>query len=49
MGRKEEPDIVFLAETKMMEKELGRFRWMLGLANMVAWNAEGRSHGVAMF
>ena len=37
LGRVEDPDIMFLGETRMKEKELGRFRWLLGLANMVAW------------
>lgn len=49
LGRTEDPDVLFLAETKLMEKELERFRWMLGLAHMTAWNPEGRSRGVALF
>ncbi|XP_073359856.1 uncharacterized protein [Aegilops tauschii subsp. strangulata] len=49
LGRVEDPDIVFLAETKMTAKELERFRWMLGLVHMTGWNSEGRSKGVALF
>src|SRR4051812_42857403 len=49
MGRVEEPDILFLCETRLEERELDRFRWMLGLSHMTAWKAVGRSRGVAMF
>lgn len=49
LGRVEDPDILFLCETRLTKKELDRFRWMLGLANMNAWEAEGRSRGVALF
>ena len=49
LGRMEEPDILFLAETKLTVNELERFRWMLGLVHMTAWNPEGRSRGVALF
>uniref|UniRef100_A0A453RSW6 Endonuclease/exonuclease/phosphatase domain-containing protein n=1 Tax=Aegilops tauschii subsp. strangulata TaxID=200361 RepID=A0A453RSW6_AEGTS len=49
MGRLEDPDILFLAETKLIEGELERFRWSLGLANMIAWDPVGRSRGIVMF
>ncbi|KAE8793691.1 lrr receptor-like serine threonine-protein kinase fls2 [Hordeum vulgare] len=49
LGRKEDPDVLFLAETKLSKKELEKFRWLLGLANMIAWNPEGRSRGIVMF
>ena len=49
LGRMEEPAILFLAETKLTEKEMERFRWMMGLTHMVAWNPEGRSRGIALF
>ena len=38
-----------MAEMKLSEKELEKFRWMLGLAHMVVWNPVGRSRGVALF
>ncbi|KAE8782990.1 Elongation factor 1-alpha [Hordeum vulgare] len=44
----EDPDILFLSETKLTEKELEKFKWRLGLGNMVAWSAVGRSRGVAL-
>ena len=49
LGRVEDPDVLFLAETRLTEKELDRFRWTLGLTNMTAWNPVGRSRGVALF
>lgn len=49
MGRMEEPVVLFLCETRLEEKELERFRWLLGLTNMLAWKAEGRSRGVVLF
>ena len=49
LGRVEDPDIMFLCETRMKEKELGRFRWLLGLANMVAWKDEGLGEGWLYF
>lgn len=45
----EDPDILSLAETRLMEKELDSFRWSLGLANMLVWDPVGRSRGIAMF
>ena len=42
MGRAEDPDILFLCETSMTEKELDRFRWLLGLTHMCSWKGEGR-------
>lgn len=49
LGRVEEPNVLFLAETKLSVEELERFRWMLGMAHMTAWSSEGRSRGVALF
>ena len=49
LGIKEDPDILFLAESRMTEEEMEWLRWKLGLASMVAWNPEGRSRGVALF
>ncbi|XP_073357962.1 uncharacterized protein [Aegilops tauschii subsp. strangulata] len=49
LGRVEDPDILFLAETKLSINELERFRWMMGPINMCARNPVGRSRGVALF
>ncbi|XP_044399391.1 elongation factor 1-alpha-like isoform X1 [Triticum aestivum] len=49
LGRVEVPDVLFLCETRLTEKKLGRFRWSLGLANMVAWKDESSGRGVALF
>ncbi|KAE8774717.1 Elongation factor 1-alpha [Hordeum vulgare] len=48
LGRMEDPYILFLSKTKLTEKELEKFKWRLGLSNMVAWSAVGRSRGVAL-
>jgi exonuclease III len=47
--RKVDPDVLFLAETKLHEREMEKFRWMLELPNMCVRNPEGRSRGIAMF
>lgn len=44
----EEPDILFLSETKLDEKRMQRFRWMLGLTNMVVKKCEGQGRGIAV-
>jgi exonuclease III len=49
LKRAEDPDVLFLCETKLDDKEMERFRWLLGLPNMTVKKAEGRSRGVAMF
>lgn len=49
LGRVEGPDILFLCETRMKEKQLGRFRWLMGLPNMVAWKDDSTGRGVALF
>jgi exonuclease III len=43
--REEEPDILFLSETKLTEKEMERFRWSLKMPNMIVQNCRGRSGG----
>ena len=45
----EAPDILFLCETKLTKERMERFRWMLGMTNMVAKSCVGRSGGVALF
>jgi hypothetical protein len=47
--REEEPDILFLSETKLTEKEMERFRWSLKMPNMIVQNCRGRSGGLALF
>ncbi|KAE8805897.1 hypothetical protein D1007_18055 [Hordeum vulgare] len=36
-------------ETKLSDREMEKFKWRLGLSNMIAWSSEGRSRGVALF
>jgi hypothetical protein len=44
-----EPDILFLCETKLKQKEMEYLRWKLDLINMVAVDCVGRSGGLALF
>jgi hypothetical protein len=45
----EEPSILFLTETKLMEKEMERFKWLLNMPHMVVVDSKGRSGGLALF
>jgi exonuclease III len=48
--KEEDPDILFLSETKMTGSRMEGFRWKLGLTNMVAKDClETHGGGVAMF
>ena len=47
--KKEDPDVLFLSETKLNEERLEWFRWKLGMPNMVVKNCEGQSGGLALF
>jgi exonuclease III len=47
--KKEDPDVLFLSETKLDEKRLQWFKWKLGLVNMVAKDCDGQSGGLALF
>jgi exonuclease III len=47
--RQEDPDVLFLCETKMKERNICRFKWLLGMQGMVARDCEGRSGGIVLF
>jgi exonuclease III len=47
--RQEDPDILFLSETKMDKDKVQGFRWKLGLTNCMAKSCEGKSGGLAVF
>jgi exonuclease III len=47
--QKEDPDILFLSETKMDERRIKGLRWKLGLTNMIVKDCVGRSGGLAIF
>jgi exonuclease III len=49
LQKAEDPDILFLSETKLLEKEMERFRWMLNMPNMIMVDCVGRSGGLALF
>lgn len=47
--RSEDPDILFLSETKLNANKMERFKWLLGLPCMVARDSEGKGGGVVVF
>ena len=47
--KKEAPDILFLSETKLDEKGMEKFRWLLGMPHMFVKKCESWSGGLAMF
>jgi hypothetical protein len=49
LQKEEDPDILFLSETKMVRERIQNFRWKLGMTNMVARDCDGRSGGLAIF
>jgi len=49
MQKEEDPDILFLSETKLDRGKIEWLRWRLGLTNMVVKDCEGRSGGLAIF
>ena len=49
LQKEEDPDILFLSETKLDEERIKKFRIKLGMPHMIARKCEGRSGGVAMF
>jgi exonuclease III len=49
LQKKEDPDILFLSETKLDEARMQKFPWKLGLPNMIVKDCEGRSGGLALF
>ena len=49
LQKKEDPDILFLSETKLKKKRMEKFRNMLGMQGMIAKDCDGKSGGLAMF
>lgn len=47
--QKEDPDILFLSETKLDGKRMENFKWRLGMGNMFARDCDGKSGGLALF
>lgn len=47
--KQEDPDVLFICETKMVERNIRRFKWLLGMHGMVARDCEGRSGGIVLF
>uniref|UniRef100_A0A453K4Y3 Reverse transcriptase domain-containing protein n=3 Tax=Aegilops tauschii subsp. strangulata TaxID=200361 RepID=A0A453K4Y3_AEGTS len=49
LQRAEDPDILFLSETKLREKEIEFLRWRWSLVHMVVQDCDGRCGGLALF
>jgi len=49
LQKEEDPDILFLSETKMDERRIESLRWRLGLTNLVVKDYKGTSGGLAIF
>jgi exonuclease III/phage terminase Nu1 subunit (DNA packaging protein) len=49
LQKKEDPDILFLSETKLKGKKMEKFRNMLGLQHMLVKDCVGKSGGLALF
>lgn len=47
--KEEDPDILFLSETKMDLNRIEGLRWWLGLMNLVVKDCRGKSGGLAVF
>lgn len=41
-------DILFLSETKLDGRKMEKFKWILGMSNMVLKDCDGKSGGLAM-
>ncbi|KAJ1259810.1 hypothetical protein BS78_10G184600 [Paspalum vaginatum] len=49
LQKEEDPDILFLSETKLDRNWIDGLRWRLGLTNLVVKNSDGRNGGLAIF
>lgn len=47
--KEEDPDVLFLSETKLDENRIKGLRWKLGLTNMIVKDCSGRGGGLAIF
>lgn len=47
--KREDLDILFLSETKLDERRIKHFKWVLGMKEMVIKDCKGKSGGLAMF
>lgn len=49
LQKNEDPDILFLSETRLDKHRVEKFRSMLGLNNMLVQNNKGTGGGIALF
>lgn len=43
-----DPNVLFLSETKMDERGMQKFKWMLSMGNMTVKECDGKSGGLAL-
>jgi len=49
LQKEEDPDILFLSETKMDSRRMEGLRWKLGMTNLVVKDCKGKGGGLAIF
>ena len=49
LQKKEDPDVLFLSETKLVRARMEWLRWKMGMTNMLVKDCEGQSGGLALF
>ena len=49
LQKEEDPDVLFLSETRMVRGRLEWLRWKMGMTNMIVKDCEGQSGGLALF
>jgi hypothetical protein len=47
--KREDPDVLFLSETKMKRAKLEGLKWKLGMPNVIVKDCDGQSGGLAIF
>jgi exonuclease III len=49
LQKKEDPDVLFLSETKMKRERIEWLKWKLGMPNMIVKDCNGQSGGLVIF
>jgi exonuclease III len=49
LQKSEKAEVLFLSETKLDRRRIEKFRWMLGLSNMVVYDVVGKGGGWLCF
>ena len=49
LKKKDDPDVLFLSETKLKKDKIEWLRWKLGMPNMIVKDCDGKGGGLAIF